>query len=208
MPGVGASPGPVRPRRAPYNGRVVPSPRLLFSLAVLVSGLAGGVQPGPVTVSTLPVRARPFEYLRPARPLPPARPQERVLLRLEGGPRALALTRAQLLALPTVRYATEHAQLHRTFLYEGVPLRDLAELGGFAGRDLRVYASNGFVSTVRARDYLTAPIMLAHTSNGRLIPVLEKGPLTVVLPNDPARFPPRLYGAAWVWFVERITPVP
>lgn len=89
-----------------------------------------------------------------------------------------------------------------------MPLRNLAALGGFSGRDLRVYASNGFVTTLRASDYMAAPIMLAHTANGKRIPVLEKGPLTVVLPNDPARFPARLYGAAWVWFAERVTPAP
>ena len=89
-----------------------------------------------------------------------------------------------------------------------MPLRDLARLGGFAGQDMRLHASNGYVTTIRARDYLAAPIMLAYSSGGRPIPVLEKGPLTVVLPPDPQRFPPRLYGSAWVWFVERITAVP
>lgn len=150
----------------------------------------------------------PFAYLRPGRPLPASRPGERILLTVEGGTRTFRLTRAQLLALPTVRYVTEHVHLRRTFTYDGVPLRNLAELGGFAGRDLRVYASNGFVTTLRARDYQAAPLMVAHTANGRPIPVIEKGPLTVVLPNDPARFPVGVYGAAWVWFVERITPVP
>ncbi|WP_245872868.1 hypothetical protein [Deinococcus planocerae] len=177
--------------------------RALLALAALASGLALGVpQAGDDS------GFRPFSYVRAGRPLPPARPGERVLLTLEGGPRTWRLTRAQLLALPTVRYTTEHLQLRRTFTYEGVPLRNLAALGGFAGQDLRVYASNGFVTTLRAPDYLAAPIMLAHTANGRPIPVLEKGPLTVVLPNDPARFPARLYGAAWVWFAERITPAP
>ena len=149
-----------------------------------------------------------FTYLRTARPIPAAKPGERPLLRLEGKAQTLTLTRSQLLALPTVRYATRHAQLQRTFSYEGVPLRDLAALGGFAGRDMRLYASNGYVTTIRARDYLAAPIMLAHSAGGRPIPVLEKGPLTVVLPPDPQRFPARLYGSAWVWFVERITAVP
>ncbi|GAA5511426.1 hypothetical protein Dcar01_00135 [Deinococcus carri] len=201
-----------------------PQPRALLPWLVLFSGLALGVS-GPALgeqigrgpagqnlptppVQSSPARLTPFPYLRPGRPLPPTRAGEQVLLTLEGQGRTLGLTRAQLLALPAVRYATEHAQLHRTFVYEGVPLRDLAELGGFAGQDLRLYASNGFVTTIRARDYLAAPIMLAYRANGRPIPVLEKGPLTVVLPPDPQRFPPHLYGAAWVWFVERITPVP
>lgn len=158
--------------------------------------------------TSLPAPATPFPYVRMGH-VPPRSPSgERSLLTLEGRARPLTLTRSQLLALPTVRYATLHAQLKRTFTYEGVPLRDLAALGGFAGRDMRLYASNGYVTTISARDYLNAPIMLAHTANGLPIPVLEKGPLTVVLPNDPARFPRQQYGSAWVWFVERITPVP
>lgn len=181
--------------------------RALLWLGVLAAAsltLGARAEQGEPARSSLPS----FTYVRPGRALPPARPGERVVLRLEGGPRPLTLTLAQLRALPTVRYATEHAQLRRTFTYEGVPLRDLAELGGFPGRDLRVHASNGFVTTLHARDYQAAPLMLAHTADGRPIPVLEKGPLAVVLPPDPRRFPVRLYGAAWVWFVERITPVP
>ncbi|MBB5295888.1 molybdopterin-dependent oxidoreductase [Deinococcus metallilatus] len=181
-----------------------PTVRALLPALALLSGLALGAQPGEGSSA----KWTPFPYLHLARPIPDVKPGETVLLTLEGQGRPQVFTRSQLLALPTVRYATEHAQLHRTFTYEGVPLRDLAVLGGFAGRDMRLYASNGFVTTIRARDYMTAPIMLAHTANGRPIPVLEKGPLAVVLPPDPQRFPARLYGAAWVWFVERITPVP
>ncbi len=173
-------------------------------MLALVSSLALGA---PSTGKTA-TKFTPFPYIRMGQPRPAAQPGERVLLTLEGPGRAQTLTRTQLLALPTVRYATRHAQLHRTFTYEGVPLRDLAVLGGFAGRDMRVYARNGFVTTIRAKDYMEEPILLAHTANGRPIPVLEKGPLTVVLPPDPQRFPERLYGAAWVWFVERIAPAP
>lgn len=181
-------------------------PKILALLPALV--LASGLALGTPSGAKQPAKLTPFPYLHPARPLPAVRPGERVMLTLEGQGRSQPLTRAQLLALPTVRYATEHAQLRRTFTYEGVPLRDLAALGGFIGRNLRLYASNGFVTTIRARDYLEAPIMLAHTANGKPIPVLEKGPLTVVLPRNPGRFPVKLYGAAWVWFVERITPAP
>nr|WP_246363343.1 hypothetical protein [Deinococcus budaensis] len=186
---------------------------LLVCLAALgAASPLGGARPaagsGAAARSVPAPQGSAFSYSRPGRPLPAAQPGERVLLTLEGKAGAQALTRSQLLALPTVRYTTRHAQLQRTFSYEGVPLRDLAALGGFAGRDMRLYASNGYVTTIRARDYLAAPIMLAHSAGGRPIPVLEKGPLTVVLPPDPQRFPARLYGSAWVWFVERVTAAP
>ncbi|ANE44744.1 hypothetical protein SU48_03785 [Deinococcus puniceus] len=152
---------------------------------------------------------RSFRYLRPGKAaLPAARPGERVLLTLESPGRSLKLTRAQLLALPTMRYTTEQPQLNRTFTYEGVPLRDLARLGGFAGKDLRVYASNGFMVIIRAGDYLNTPIMLAHTAGSKPIPVLQKGPLTIVLPANATQFPARLYSRYWVWYAAKISPAP
>lgn len=169
----------------------------------LLAGLEGGT-----ARAAGPVQATPFTYLHPARVMPAPQPGEQVLLTLEGQGRTLALTQTQLQSLPAVRYTTVHAQLHKTLTYQGVPLRDLAALGGFAGQDLRLYARNGYVTTIRARDYQAAPIMLAYSADGRPISVLDKGPLTVVLPNDPRRFPAERYGSAWVWFVERITPVP
>ncbi|SMB91026.1 hypothetical protein [Deinococcus hopiensis] len=174
--------------------------RVLVLLSLGLGSVAWGVPR-----SSLPMA---FPYVRGGQAMSAPQPGEGVLLTLEGRARPLRLTRAQLLTLPTVRYTTHHAQLDRTFTYEGVPLRDLAVLGGFGGKDMRLYASNGYVTTLHARDYLEAPIMLAHTANGHPISVLEKGPLTVVLPDDPARFPRKQYGSAWVWFVERITPAP
>ncbi|THF68271.1 hypothetical protein E7T06_17370 [Deinococcus sp. Arct2-2] len=151
----------------------------------------------------------PFQYLRPGRSmLPAAKPGERVMLTLESPGGRFKLTRAQLLALPTMRYTTEQPQLHRTFTYEGVPLRDLARLGGFAGKDLRVYASNGFMTIIRASDYLNTPMMLAHTAGGKTIPVLEKGPLTIVIPSNATQLPARLYSRYWVWYAVKISPAP
>lgn len=152
---------------------------------------------------------RPFRYLRSGQAtLPTSKPGERVMLTLESPGHSLKLTRAQLAAMPTMRYTTEQPQLHRTFTYEGVPLRDLARLGGFVGKDLRVYASNGFMTVIRASDYLSTPMMLAYVAGGKPISVLDKGPLTVVLPPDATRFPARLYSRYWVWYAVKISPAP
>lgn len=143
--------------------------------------------------------AGPFKVAAPL-------PGERPLLRLEGAQGAVTLTRSQLASLPRAQLVTTHAQLGTTSRYEGVLLRTLARAMNVSGQDLRLYASNGFVSTIRAADYMTAPILLADTVNGNRISVLEKGPLTVVLPSQDARF--RNRPDYWVWFVNRITPVP
>jgi hypothetical protein len=155
-----------------------------------------------------PLPPSPFTYLHGARPRPPARPDERILFQLDGTAGPQTFTLRQLQALPAVRYITYQPQLKREAVYEGVPLRDLAALGGFVGRDLRVYASNGFVATILSRDYLNEPVMLAYRMDGKPIPVLQKGPLTVVLPRQPARFFTPAYSAAWVWFAVRLGPVP
>lgn len=108
--------------------------------------------------------------------------------------------------LPATRLTTEHRQLRRTFTYDGVLLSVLARAMNASGRDLRIYASNGFVTTIPASDYLSAPIMLAYAANGKPISILDKGPLEIVLPSDDPRFTAR--GAYWAWFVDRITPAP
>ncbi|WP_147364030.1 hypothetical protein [Deinococcus cavernae] len=137
--------------------------------------------------------------------LPPL-PGEKRLLTLEFGHVKMSVTRTQLLALPTATLTTRHAQLGRTFTYQGVLLRTLASAMHTLGQDMRVYGSNGYVATIAAQDYMTAPIILAHTADGKPISILEKGPLTIVLPSKTPRFEQK--GDYWVWFVNRMTPVP
>ncbi|WP_230284485.1 MULTISPECIES: molybdopterin-dependent oxidoreductase [unclassified Deinococcus] len=172
----------------------------LITLLTLAPVMAGQVSPASKT------RLPAFTYVRAAQPTPKAKPGERRALTISTGQRELNLTLGQLQAMPAVRYTTHHPQLKRSFTYEGVTLRDLAARGGFLGRDLRVYAANGFASTIRAEDYMNWPIMLAYRADGAPIPILQKGPLTVVLPERPERFHAGEYSAAWVWFAERIAP--
>lgn len=134
-----------------------------------------------------------------------AAPRPAPTLTLGSGAALRVLTLAQLRALPSVTYRVEHPQLRRSFVYRGVTLRELAELGGFRGQDLRLYASNGYLSLIRARDYMTVPIMVAYEADGHAITVLDKGPLTVVLPPDPPRYRLPPYTGAWVWYVNRLT---
>ncbi|GAA5447446.1 hypothetical protein Ddep01_01197 [Deinococcus depolymerans] len=171
--------------------------------AVLILAASRAGQAGPLQLKPRPPA---FTYVRAAQATPRVQPGERRALTISTGHSDLKLTLGQLQAMPAVRYTTPHPQLKRTFTYEGVTLRDLAARGGFLGRDLRVYASNGFASTIRADDYMNWPIMLAYRADGAPIPILQKGPLTVVLPERPERFHTGEYSAAWVWFAERIAP--
>ncbi|MFC3832067.1 MULTISPECIES: molybdopterin-dependent oxidoreductase [Deinococcus] len=180
--------------------------------AVVIAALAVSAALNAAGAPPIPARPLPgipvFEYVRPARPLPPTLPGEATVLTVENGTVRHALTLRQLKALPAVRYRTNHLQLRQDYTYEGVTLRDLAGLAGFQGRNIRVYAANGFATTILASDYMHHPIMLAYSADGSSIPVLRKGPLTVVLPARPARFHQPAYSSAWVWFAERVTPAP
>lgn len=138
--------------------------------------------------------------------LPAASPAEKRRLTLDSGAGRVQLTRTQLMSLPSSTLVTRHAQLGRTFTYQGVLLRTVAAAMNITGKDIRVYASNGFVSTITAEDYLKAPIMLAYAANGKPISIVEKGPLTIVLPANDPDFQHK--AAYWVWFVERLTPAP
>lgn len=167
----------------------------VVALGLGVLGLGGSVlaQGHAPAARAAPVAAAPA-----ARPAP--------TLTLGSGSAQRVLTLAQLQALPSVSYPVRHPQLGRTFTYRGVTLRALAELGGFGGQDLRLYASNGYLTRVRASEYMDAPIMLAYEADGHAISVLDKGPLTVVLPPEPARYQTPAYAGAWVWYVNRMAP--
>ncbi len=182
----------------------LPTARVALSVLLLPAALLGPARAQPWGT---PASWKPFTYARAAQPTPARKPGERTLLELDGTTGTLKLTLRQLQAMPAMRYATLHRQLKQTFTYQGVTLRDLAARGGFAGKDLRVYAANGYFTTIRADDYMTEPIMLAYSADGQAIPTLQKGPLTVVLPAQPARLNGPEYGAAWVWYVERIAPL-
>lgn len=140
-------------------------------------------------------------------PAPRTVPRPSPTLTLGSGTAQRVLTLDQLRALPSVTYRVEHPQLRRSFTYKGVLLRDLAALGGFGGQDMRLYASNGYLALIRAREYLSAPIMVAYEADGHAITVRDKGPLTVVLPPEPARYLTSAYSGAWVWYVNRLTSV-
>ncbi|GGM13106.1 hypothetical protein [Deinococcus aerophilus] len=195
------------PRRTLTRVRLIPS--ALIALLIGAASLGAAVRPSAIPATPPKAAALPaFPYVHGARPMPRALPGERTVFTLEGPSGEQDLTLRQLQALPAVRYATTHLQLKRTLTYQGVPLRDLAARGGFAGKDLRISASNGFSAVIRAADYLKEPIMLAYLQDGQPISILDKGPLTVVLPPGPTRFTSPTYASAWVWFAVRVAPVP
>lgn len=154
-------------------------------------------------------RAAPDEFVYLHGPLTsPDFSSAQIVFRLSSphGQRAFSL--AKLEALPAVQYKATQPQLKRSFVYTGVPLRDLARLAGLSGQNLRVMADDEFGATIRASDYGPFPVMLAYLADGHLITSAQKGPLEVVFPNAqyPARF--QTYGSQWVWFATSLGAAP
>ena len=146
----------------------------------------------------------PFVYLH-GQLSDPGRGTDEVVFRMSGGK---TFTLAQLRALPAVQYRATQPQLKRSVVYTGVPLRDLSEMAGLAGRSLRVEADDQFGATITPQDYETYPVMLAYLADGQPMTAAQKGPLQVVFPNEqyPRRFSNN--GSQWVWFASGLGAAP
>ena len=175
------------------------------AVTALVIGLVVGRPAGTV----------PFPYLHgalagPATPVAGRSGQVSadVVFRLNGARGQQTFTLAQLQALPAAQYRATQPQLKRSFVYTGVPLRDLARLSGLSGQDLRVLADDQFGATIAAADYERFPVMLAYLADAQPITAAQKGPLEVVFPNEqePARF--QNSGSQWVWFAASLEAAP
>ncbi|WP_189093375.1 molybdopterin-dependent oxidoreductase [Deinococcus ruber] len=152
----------------------------------------------------------PFSYLHATLPLPATRPGEAVVFTLHTPKGERGFTLRQLQSLPAVSYPALQPQVAQQHTYQGVPLRDLAELTGVSGQDVRVMGSDDFGATIHAADYMKYPVMVAYSAEGQLLTPAQKGPLLVVFPDvqAPQRFPAKTYGSQWVWFAESLSRAP
>ncbi|ULH14358.1 molybdopterin-dependent oxidoreductase [Deinococcus sp. KNUC1210] len=155
-------------------------------------------------------QAGAFSYQHAALPLPASRPGEAVVFTLQTANGKRGFTLRQFQALPAVRYAALQPQVAQQHTYQGVALRDLAEMAGVAGQDVRVMGSDDFGATIQAADYMKYPVMIAYSAEGQSLTPAQKGPLMVVFPNvqAPQRFPSKIYGSQWVWFAESLGRAP
>jgi len=180
----------------PTTRRSRPLP-LLIAAAVAASAIGGALWWKGQTPAT-----PEFQYLHGQLTAPAPATGEETAFEITGPSGTQRFTMAQLRAMPAVRYTATQPQLKRTFEYTGVPLRDLADRAGLNGQDLRIGADDQFSATVPASMYMEAPVMLAYEEDGHGISVLDKGPLTVVLPNssESAKKKYLRSGDKWVWF--------
>lgn len=177
--------------------------------ALLLALVAGGAGAVLWWRGSMPPAPPAFSYLHGALPTPPGA-QDAVVFELTGPGGRRTLTLAQLRALPAVQYRATQPQLKQSFVYTGVPLRDLAALAGLSGRDVRVGSDDQFAATLHAADYQRYPLMLAYAADNQPISVAHKGPLEIVFPNEqhPGAFRQPGYGSQWVWYASTLAAAP
>lgn len=118
--------------------------------------------------------------------------------------RVVALTEAQLMALPvaTITTSTEWTPVSR---FDGPLLNDVLELAGARGKTLEIFAADDYSISIPWSDLARYGVILAHSRDGERMTRRRFGPLFVVYPRDkfPALQTPTM-GARFIWQVCRI----
>jgi len=116
--------------------------------------------------------------------LPLGAQAEQVLLRLTGPAGSLALTRADLDALPQQDFDTTTIWTEGVRHFSGPALADVVALVGLTGLPLRLSAANDYAVDFAAADLgPTAPI-IATRIDGAAFSARQKGPLWLIYPFD------------------------
>ena len=69
-------------------------------------------------------------------------------------------------------------------VFEGVFIKDLLDVVGAAGKDLKITALNDYSANMPIEDLEKYKVLLALKQNGKMLRIRDKGPLFVVYPFD------------------------
>lgn len=94
----------------------------------------------------------------------------------------VALTLAQLQALPQHSFRTATPWTSGIDTYTGPLLRDVLKLAQANGQRLKAAALNDYTVEIPLQDALATDVIVAHQVNGKAISVRDKGPLFVIYP--------------------------
>jgi hypothetical protein len=120
---------------------------------------------------------------------------------------AIALTRAELEALPQVAFQTKTEWTEGTALYSGPSLTDVLELAGLQGQPVEAVAANDYKVTLTpdlvGPDYPIVALRIDDKPFG----LRELGPLWIVYPYDlAAEYRSEEVFAASIWQLVRLLP--
>lgn len=143
-----------------------------------------------LTAVILGVAAPSSGYSARSLPEPLAAPTGPVILTIEG---SIAVTnvgetaqfdRAQLIALGIHTLTSSNLFEPGIHTFDGVLLSDVLDRVGATGHMLTAKAIDGYEIDLPMADPETYPVILAHTWNGAVMRVRNKGPLWIIYPID------------------------
>lgn len=112
----------------------------------------------------------------------------------------VALTRADLEALPRHRLETSTTVTDGTQVFEGFLMRDLLALVGAEGVEVIAAALNDYRVTIPISDFHDYDVLGALVMDGETLKPRDKGPIWIVYPRDDHRALQDIrYDTRWVW---------
>ena len=117
-----------------------------------------------------------------------------------GSTATVALTRAELEALPQVQITSSTPWTEGATVFEGPLARDVLAIASASGTIAEAVAINDYRAELPVQDFFDYDVILALRADDALLTRRDKGPLWIVYPKDDH---PELdsieYFARWVW---------
>jgi len=90
--------------------------------------------------------------------------------------------------------------------FEGPLLSDVLKSAGLTGVTIKAVAINDYAVKIPVSDTEKYPVILAHTLNGKVMPIREKGPLWVIYPwtDNPELRKETIYAKS-IWQVKKLS---
>lgn len=117
----------------------------------------------------------------------------------------VALTRADLAAMPEVTIETSTVVTDGVHSFTGVLMRELLEQVGATGETATAMALNGYIVDIPVSDFTDYDVILAYAMDGEAMTRDDKGPLWIVYPRDDhAALQDIRYDYRWAWQLYRL----
>lgn len=117
----------------------------------------------------------------------------------------IALSEAEVLALPSATVNTENEFVDAMTRFEGPLGRDLLALLGEGGTSVVLTAVNDYAVEVPIEDFINYDVIFAMSANGDRFSRRDKGPIWVVYPmSEHAELRDPVYNARLIWQLVKV----
>jgi hypothetical protein len=133
-------------------------------------------------------------------------PAEQPVLTLAGGDAVVALTMAELEAMPQHQVVTSNEFTDGEVIYEGPLARDVLERIDLSGvESLRFTALNDYFIDIPRSDFQRYDVIFALQADGRRLSRRDKGPLWLMYPiSDFPELADPIYNARLIWQIVSV----